>query len=89
MNTKQESNTLPTFFISHGGGPCFWMDWGPTDPFKGLATFFKNFAKDLGRKPDAILVISATGKSKNLRFKRTQIRRCFSITMAFPKTLIN
>jgi aromatic ring-opening dioxygenase catalytic subunit (LigB family) len=55
MKTAQ---ALPTFFISHGGGPCFWMDWGPTDPFKNLAKYFKNFSKDLGQKPDAILVIS-------------------------------
>lgn len=62
MNQKQESQ-LPTFFISHGGGPCFWMDWGPSDPFKGLATYFKDFQENLqknfGRQPDAILVISA------------------------------
>lgn len=50
---------LPTFYISHGGGPCFWMDWGPSDPFAGLATYLKNFSKNVGAKPDAILVISA------------------------------
>ena len=50
---------LPSFFISHGGGPCFWMDWGPGDPFKGLANYFKTFQKNLGRRPEAILVISA------------------------------
>lgn len=58
MKTKQGS-ALPIFFISHGGGPCFWMDWGPDDPFKNLASYFKNFQKNLGTKPDAILVISA------------------------------
>ncbi len=57
--SRENSLPLPTFFISHGGGPCFWMDWGPSDPFLGLATFFKNFSKDLARKPKAILVISA------------------------------
>lgn len=61
MNQKQ--GKLPTFFISHGGGPCFWMDWGPTDPFKKLASYFNRFQSDLqknyGRQPDAILVISA------------------------------
>lgn len=62
MNKKQESQ-LPTFYVSHGGGPCFWMDWGSTDPFKGLATYFNHFQENLqknfGRQPDAILVISA------------------------------
>ncbi len=59
-----QGKALPTFFISHGGGPCFWMDWGPTDPFKGLATFLKEFQKNLGRKPDAILVISGHWEEK-------------------------
>jgi len=68
MSQKQESK-LPTFFISHGGGPCFWMDWGPTNPFKGLATYFNHFQSDLqknyGRQPDAILVISAHWEEEN------------------------
>lgn len=63
MTNQKQGSPLPTFFISHGGGPCFWMDWGPTDPFKGLATYFHSFQSDLqnnfGRQPDAILVISA------------------------------
>lgn len=58
MKQKQD-RPLPTFYISHGGGPCFWMDWGPTDPFKNLAHYFKQFSKNLNATPDAILVISA------------------------------
>jgi hypothetical protein len=30
--------TMPTLFIPHGGGPCFFMDWslmgGPKDTWK-------------------------------------------------------
>jgi aromatic ring-opening dioxygenase catalytic subunit (LigB family) len=58
MKQKQD-NPLPTFYISHGGGPCFWMDWGPTEPFKNLADYFRKFSKHLNATPDAILVISA------------------------------
>ena len=57
--TSSDIKKQPTFFISHGGGPCFWMDWGSPDPFKGLANFLKNFSHRLPQKPDAILVISA------------------------------
>lgn len=57
---KQKQGTpLPTFYISHGGGPCFWMDWGPTMPFRNLEQYFRQFSKNLNATPDAILVISA------------------------------
>lgn len=62
MHNKQEPR-LPTFYISHGGGPCFWLDWGPINPFTNLASYFKGFADQLkteyGRLPTAVLVISA------------------------------
>ena len=25
------TSTLPTLFVPHGGGPCFFMDWDPPD----------------------------------------------------------
>jgi hypothetical protein len=25
------SQKLPTLYIPHGGGPCFFMDWNPAD----------------------------------------------------------
>lgn len=59
MTNHQGSKPQPSFFISHGGGPCFWMDWGTPNPFKKLAHFFKDFQKLLPQIPDAILVISA------------------------------
>ena len=50
--------TLPTFFLSHGGGPCFWMDWGPVNPFERLAVALRGVAGAVGAKPKAVLVIS-------------------------------
>jgi hypothetical protein len=31
----------PTFFIPHGGGPCFFMDWtmGPRDTWDSMASW--------------------------------------------------
>ncbi len=51
---------LPTYFIPHGGGPCFFMDWtyGPADTWKGMETFLRGLIADLPR-PRALLVISA------------------------------
>ncbi len=51
---------LPTVFIPHGGGPCFFMDWtmGPADTWDRLAGFLRSFEAWLGRRPDAIVVVS-------------------------------
>ena len=51
----------PTFFIPHGGGPCFFMDWtmGPRDTWDNMAAWLKAVPQAVGPKPDAIVVISA------------------------------
>lgn len=51
--------TLPTYFISHGGGPCFDMDWPNGNPFANLKTWLAAMPQDVGTRPRAILVISA------------------------------
>jgi aromatic ring-opening dioxygenase catalytic subunit (LigB family) len=51
--------TLPTFYISHGGGPCFDMAWPNGNPFAGLERYLADFAGALGGRPRALLVISA------------------------------
>ena len=28
---------VPTLFIPHGGGPCFFMDWDPPDTWVRMA----------------------------------------------------
>src|ERR1700712_1411129 len=58
MSAVTSPKPLPTFFLSHGGGPCFWMPWNPPNLFDNLADFFRGFAAALGEKPKAILVIS-------------------------------
>lgn len=52
---------LPTLFIPHGGGPCFFMDtpagW-PTDTWDRMAAHLRGLAAEIGEKPKAVLVIS-------------------------------
>ncbi len=52
---------LPTVFIPHGGGPCFFMDWtmGPPDTWYRLAEFLRSFDDMIGTRPEAIVAISA------------------------------
>lgn len=50
---------FPVVFCSHGGGPCFWMDWDPPELFHGLRRYFENLPSRLPHRPAAIVVISA------------------------------
>jgi aromatic ring-opening dioxygenase catalytic subunit (LigB family) len=47
----------PTFFIPHGGGPCFFMD-DPTGMWTGMANFLRGLPGMLPDRPKAILVVS-------------------------------
>lgn len=52
----------PTYFIPHGGGPCFFMDPRPgmsTDTWDKMAAFLRGIDDDLGERPKAVIVISA------------------------------
>lgn len=49
--------TLPSFFLPHGGGPCFFMDWSPPDTWRGMEAFLRGAVAALP-KPRAVVVIS-------------------------------
>jgi aromatic ring-opening dioxygenase catalytic subunit (LigB family) len=49
----------PTYFINHGGGPCFFLDPGPMrDAWRELEDYLRGFADTLDEAPRAILVVS-------------------------------
>jgi aromatic ring-opening dioxygenase catalytic subunit (LigB family) len=51
---------LPTLYIPHGGGPCFFMEPPPSHPhmWDGLAAYLRGIDGSLGARPKAVLVIS-------------------------------
>lgn len=51
---------LPTLFIPHGAGPCFFMDWtrGPADAWDRTADWLGGLIAALPERPRAILVVS-------------------------------
>jgi aromatic ring-opening dioxygenase catalytic subunit (LigB family) len=55
------THTLPTLYIPHGGGPCFFMDWtmGPANTWDKMAAWLKQLLATLPVRPQALLVISA------------------------------
>lgn len=53
--------TLPTLFIPHGGGPCFFMDpgGGPADPmWQPMQAYLAGLIDSLSERPKAILLVS-------------------------------
>jgi aromatic ring-opening dioxygenase catalytic subunit (LigB family) len=49
----------PTFFLPHGGGPCFFMDWDPPDTFTRLEAFLRGLIATLPERPKAVLLVTA------------------------------
>lgn len=50
---------MPAFFIPHGAGPCFFMDWDPPGEFDRMAAFLRAIAATLPQRPRAIVVATA------------------------------
>lgn len=50
---------MPSFYLPHGGGPCFFMDWDPPETWTGMADFLGGLGSDLPARPQAILMVSA------------------------------
>jgi aromatic ring-opening dioxygenase catalytic subunit (LigB family) len=52
---------LPTLFIPHGGGPCFFMDVPPPLPrdlWDKMAAYLRGIAASIAPRPRAVLIIS-------------------------------
>lgn len=50
---------LPTLYIPHGGGPCFFMNWNPADEWEPMAAYLRGIPASLPEAPRALLVVSA------------------------------
>jgi len=57
----------PTFFIPHGGGPCFFMD-DPNGTWTGMAAFLRSLPQRLPEPPKAILVVSGHWETDGFAF---------------------
>ncbi len=58
----------PTFFIPHGGGPCFFMDSDPADLWDKMETFLRGFVSGLAVRPKAILLLTAHWEEPQVTF---------------------
>lgn len=53
------SSRMPTVFVPHGAGPCFFMDWNPPGTWDRMEGWLRGLVDRIGRRPDAIVVVSA------------------------------
>ncbi len=59
MSTPSTLERLPTYFISHGGGPWPWMKQEMGTTYAQLEASLADMPRQLGRTPKAILMVSA------------------------------
>lgn len=57
-------NRMPTYFISHGGGPWAFMEGEFRKAFARLENWLRGFPRELPSKPKAILMISGHWEEK-------------------------
>ncbi len=57
------THSLPSLYIPHGGGPCFFME-DPHGMWTGMADYLRGIAGSLPQEPRAILVVSAHWESE-------------------------
>ena len=57
-STPTAATRMPTLFVPHGAGPCFFMDWSPADTWHKLGAYLKGIAAALPAQPRAIVLVS-------------------------------
>jgi aromatic ring-opening dioxygenase catalytic subunit (LigB family) len=58
MSNTDSITRMPTWYIPHGGGPCFFMDWNPPDAWDKMGNFLKGLSATLPAQPKAIVLVS-------------------------------
>lgn len=58
MTTQPSTGRMPVFYVPHGAGPCFFMDWKPADTWNNMAAFLKGIQATLPSRPRAIVMVS-------------------------------
>src|SRR5690554_2747236 len=67
MTNHSINGRMPAFYIPHGAGPCFFMDWKPADTWNNLAAFLKGVEATLPSRPRAIVLVSGHWLEPNFR----------------------
>jgi len=63
---KNTAERLPTYFISHGGGPWPWLKSQMPGVYDNLEASLRDMASQLGTNPKAVLMISGHWEERDL-----------------------
>ena len=74
----------PSFFIPHGGGPCFFMD-DPRGTWTGMETFLRNLPATLPERPRAVLIVSGHWETNGFAFTGAERPSLIYDYHGFPK----
>lgn len=82
-----ENPTLPVYYIPHGGGPCFFMDWnmGPPDTWEKLRNYLSSISQKLPEKPSSVLIVSAHWEEREFSVACKQQPEMFYDYYGFPE----
>ncbi|AUW41303.1 hypothetical protein CUJ84_Chr000902 [Rhizobium leguminosarum] len=83
-NGDVKTSRLPTYFLSHGGGPWPYMTGGFRSNFDKLEQSLIEMRAELQDLPKAVLVVSATGRRGALPSLRAATREWSTTTAASP-----
>ena len=67
------NESMPAFYIPHGGGPCFFMDqdFGPPGTWDKMAAHLRGISRHVPQKPRAIVMISAHWETRHPTIQST------------------
>lgn len=74
----------PSFFIPHGGGPCFFMD-DPRGTWTGMEAFLRNLPETLPERPRAVLIVSGHWETDGFAFTGAERPSLIYDYNGFPK----
>lgn len=74
----------PTFFIPHGGGPCFFMD-DSRGVWTGMEAFLSTLLDTLPEQPKAILIVSGHWETSGFRLTSGEAPSLIYDYYGFPK----
>jgi len=65
------TKTCPTLFVTHGGGPCFWMNLDPPHLFHALRKFIDDLPNRFSERTSAIVVVLAHWEEPDFTIQST------------------
>lgn len=84
MTPAKPTERMPAWYIPHGGGPCFFMEWNPPDEWDRMADFLRGLASTLPRTPQAVVVVSAHWLEPHLKVTSAAQPELFYDYYGFP-----